>query len=337
MTNAIPFPGPALRSDADGTLVQRFDRELAIESRMLGKRYRRAWALSDVALQVPTGAVSLFVGPNGAGKSTTIRILLDLTRATTGEAMVLGHSASAESTWVRRHVGYVPEQLDWGYGWLTVAQLLTYHSRYYPTWDDAYAQRLSKAFNLQLGQTMRTLSKGQGRRVHLLMALAHRPPVLILDEPTDGLDPLMREGVLETLVEHIAESPTTLLISTHHAYEFEALADHVSVIRHGTLQAQLPMETLRERLRRYQARIPAQWEAPTAVMKALLRRKSAPGEIEYTLWGDETELTAVLEQSGATLWNVSRLNLSDAMIALLDPDDGKQSLRSAQEDSRGIS
>ncbi len=116
---------------------------------------------------------------------------------------------------------------------MTCRGLLKHVAAYYPTWDHPYADRLSLAFGLRLDRNVATLSKGESRRLQLVLALAHRPPVLLLDEPTDGLDPVVRSRTLSLLAEHLADTPTTILISTHHIHELESLADHVGVCGTG--------------------------------------------------------------------------------------------------------
>jgi ABC-2 type transport system ATP-binding protein len=295
--------------------------DLAIATRELSKQYKSVAALSRLALQVPDGAVYLLVGPNGAGKSTTIKILLDLVAPTSGSAQVMGLDPQRHAAQVRANVGYVPEQLDWGYAWMRTGRLLEHHARYFPSWDAPYAQELFKAFDLRLEQKLGTLSKGQGRRVHLAMALAHRPPLLILDEPTDGLDPVMRDETIGVLIEHISATPTTMLLCTHHVSEFEQFADHIGVLKNGELRAQLPLLTLQRGLRRYRADIPPVWNGANLFGATAIRKATAPREIDWTVWGDESEIAAQLTQSGAVVRDAVPLNLNDATLALLSTRD----------------
>src|SRR5690606_1766153 len=144
-----------------------------------------------------------------------------------------------------------PEARAIPYTWLRVRDLLAHHARYYPTWDAAYAAHLCAAMELRLDAKFGSLSKGEARRVELTMALAHRPRLLLLDEPTDGLDPVIRATVLSLLAEHMTESETSMLITTHLVYEMERFADHVGVIRAGRLVAQLDRIAMQTRLRRY--------------------------------------------------------------------------------------
>jgi ABC-2 type transport system ATP-binding protein len=291
--------------------------EFAINTARLTKRYGDTYALRELDLQVPAGSVYLLVGPNGAGKSTTIKILMDLLQATSGIATVFHLETQARSATVRANIGYVPERLDWGYGWMRVGRLLEHHASYYPHWDSEYAPRLVREFDVRLDQRMSTLSKGQGRRVHLLMALAHRPPLLILDEPTDGLDPVMRDDTIRVLVEHLSDTPTTVFLSTHHVSEVEALADHVGVLSTGELRAQLPLATLLQGMRRYRAEIPPGWDALATLGTDVLRRATTRTEIDCTIWGNESDVVNRLARTGAVVRSANALSLDEATLALL--------------------
>jgi ABC-2 type transport system ATP-binding protein len=293
--------------------------DFAVGTRELSKWYGKVTALRDVSLQVPTGAVFLLVGPNGAGKSTTIKILLDLLRPTSGSVQVLGLDPSRDPALVRANVGYVPEQLDWGYGWMRVGRLLEHHAAYFPSWDREYAKHLSRVFDLRTDQRVKALSKGQGRRVHLALALAHRPPLLVLDEPTDGLDPVMRDDTLGVLIEHLAETPTTVLLCTHHVSEFEHIADHMGVLRNSELCAQMPLHELKRHLLRYRAEVPSGWRSGDMFGAAALRRTTSENQVDFTVWGDEADVSHRLAASGAFLRDTSALSLHDATLALLNP------------------
>ena len=297
------------------------DGDLAVDTRGLTKRFGDQVALNDVTLQVPVGAVYLLVGPNGAGKSTTLKILLDLVRADQGVADVFGLNTRERAPQVRANVGYVPERPDWGYGWMRVGRLLEHHALYHPSWDTTYAAKLAQKFELRMDRKMGVLSKGQARRVHLTMALAHRPPLLLLDEPTDGLDPLMRDETLGVLADHLAESQTTVVLSTHHVEEVERLADHIGVLRSGELRAQMSREDLDAGLRRYRVEVPEGWAGVPSLNGTALRRVTAPREVQWTVWGSEPEIVQKLSSAGGTVREVAPVSLLDATLALLNPND----------------
>ena len=297
------------------------DGDLAVSTSGLTKRFGDQVALNDVSLQVPMGAVYLLVGPNGAGKSTTLKILLDLFRADKGTADVMGLDCRNRAPEVRANVGYVPERPDWGYGWMKVGRLLAHHAVYFPSWDASYASSLAQKFELRLDRKLGVLSKGQARRVHLTMALAHRPPVLLLDEPTDGLDPLMRDETLGVLADHLAETETTVVLSTHHVEEVERLADHIGVLRNGELRAQMSRADLDAGLRRYRVEVPEGWAGVSSLDGTVLRRVAAPREVQWTVWGQEKDVARELTSAGGTVREVVPLSLLDATLALLNPND----------------
>lgn len=297
------------------------DGPFAVATQALSKRFGRDTALNGVDLQVPEGAVYVLVGPNGAGKTTTLRTLLDLVRADSGVAEVFGMNPRANGPAIRAQVGYVPERHDWGYGWMRVGRLLEHHATYFPTWDREYADQLARAFDLRLDRKFGKLSKGQARRVQLAMALAHRPRLLILDEPTDGLDPVMRDETLGLLVEHISETPTTVLISTHLVHEVDRLADHLGVMRDGKLTAQLRRDELHRMLRRYRADVPDGFSEVPGLNGTVVRRSGIGREIQWSVWGEEAEVTRHLANAGATVRDAAPLTLEDAAIALLSRKD----------------
>jgi ABC-2 type transport system ATP-binding protein len=288
-----------------------------VTTRELTKRYGKETALRGLELQVPEGSVYVLVGPNGAGKSTTFKSLLDLVRPDAGSVSVFGLDPRVRGPEVRAQIGYVPERQDAGYAWMRVGRLLEHHRTFYPSWDAEYARHLVEIFDLRLDRRFGTLSKGQCRRVQLTLALAHRPHLLLLDEPTDGLDPVMLDETLGYLVEHLAETRTTALISTHRVHEVDRLADHVGVIRDGSLVVQVDRATLHRRLRRYRAAVPESWDGAAAVEQAVIRRQGFGREILWTIWGDEPEIIATLTVAGAHIHDVMPVTLEEAAVAFL--------------------
>ena len=283
----------------------------------LVKRYGRQAALNGIDLLVPDGAVYVLVGPNGAGKSTLLRILMHLTRPDAGDVRVLGLDALRMGPEVRSLIGYVPETHDLGTPWLTVGRLLEHHAAFRPTWEHAYAERLAKALEIRPDARCGTLSKGERRRVQLALALAHRPPVLLLDEPGDGLDHIARDRVLSLITEHLADTPTTMLISTHRVYEFESLVDHVGVLANGALRQQATRQYMQRMLRRYHADVPDGWTPPSDLGATVLRRAALGRQIDWTVWGEEARVADRLSSSGAVVRDISSLSLDDAAVALL--------------------
>lgn len=289
--------------------------ELAVATHGLSIRYRKEIALAGVDLRVPEGSVYVLIGENGAGKSTTMKVLLNLVRPEAGRAEVFGLDTAEQGPQVRAQIGYVPDAQPQDYPWMTSARLIRHVATHYPSWDRAYADHLTNMFNLRLDRKVGTLSKGEGRRLQLLLALAHRPPLLLLDEPTDGLDPLVRNRTLAQLAEHLADTPTTVVIATHHISEIESLADHIGVLRGGRLVAQMSRDELRRTVRRYRVESPDGWQMPAELRSVSGRRGGR--EAQWTLIGEEQELTARLAAAGATVREVTPMSLEEAALAFL--------------------
>ena len=287
----------------------------AVVTHGLSKRYRDQAALDAIDLRVPDGAVYVLVGANGAGKSTALKVLMNLVPADAGTAEIFGLNTVLRGAEARAQVGYVPERHDHGYRWMTCGRLLQHAAAYYPSWDRAYADHLSAAFSVRLSQAVGTLSKGEGRRLQLVLALAHRPPLLLLDEPTDGLDPVARQRTLSLLAEHLADTPTTVLMSTHQLHEVESLADHIGVLREGRLVTQISRDELRRTVRRYRVEIPEQWEAPPE-----MPRHSGGREAQWTFVGDERDVIARLTRAGVRVRDVTAMSLEHAALAFLTED-----------------
>ena len=207
-TAAQPTPAaPAARGEA-----------LAIEVRKAYKAFGHARVLEGVDLRVPTGTTYAFLGRNGQGKTTTIRMLMGLLHADTGVLSVLGKDPRQGGLEIRREVGYLAEdQQMWG--WMRVREILGFVAPFYATWNWDYARALLEKFALPGEAKIRHLSKGQNVRLGLLLALAHRPRLVILDDPALGLDPIMRKEFLRDVVEHLQGQGVTVFFSSHLLYE----------------------------------------------------------------------------------------------------------------------
>jgi len=290
---------------------------LAVETRSLVKRFGPKTALAGVNMTVPEGSVYVLVGRNGVGKTTTINVLLDLIVPDSGSASVMGLDTRAEGQRARAQVGYVPERHDVGYGWMRVGALIHYHAAYYSAWNAAYANELLQLFDVRPEDRFGKLSKGQQRRVQLLLALAHCPPVLVMDEPTDGLDPVMRDQVLSALAGHLARFPTTILVSTHQVHEAERLGDHLGVMHDGQIDGQFSREMLRRHLQEYHMGVPDGWSGAPEMSEVVIRRNGSGREVAWMIWGDEAEVAGRLQRTGATIRQVEPVTLEDAALALL--------------------
>ncbi len=206
-----------------------------IETEGLTKYYGRSRGIIDVTLQVEQGEIFGFLGPNGAGKTTTIRLLLDLIRPTRGHARVLGLDPQRDGVEVRRRVGYLPGELAL-YPDLTGQQVLEYAAHLRHGVPQKEIARLADRLEADLRRPIRTLSHGNRQKIGIIMALMHRPELLILDEPTTGLDPLMQQALYE-LLEEVRRDGRTVFFSSHILPEVERLCDRVGILREGRLVA----------------------------------------------------------------------------------------------------
>jgi ABC-2 type transport system ATP-binding protein len=295
----------------------------AVTTHGLSMRYGKQTALDAVDFRVPDGAVYALIGANGAGKSTAMKVLLNLERPHAGRAEVFGLDTASHGPEVRAQVGYIPEAHEQPYSWLTCGQLMRHVAMHYPAWDHAYATRLTEVFGIGPDRKTRTLSKGEARRLQFVLALAHRPPLLLLDEPTDGLDPVMRNRTLAELAGHLADTPTTVIIATHHVQEVESLADHVGVLSAGRLVAQMSRDELRRTVRRYRVEVPEGWQAPPELRTSSLRRSAGGREVQWSLIGEEHDIAARLTAAGASVRDVTPLALEEAALAFISEEAGR--------------
>jgi ABC-2 type transport system ATP-binding protein len=229
--------------------------ESVINLSELTRRFGTTTALDSVSLSLPRGAVYGLVGANGAGKTTLIKHILGLLRAERGSVRVFGLDPVANPVAVLSRIGYLSEENDLP-GWMRVDELIRYSRAFYPGWDDAYAEELRQAFALDTATKISTLSKGQKARAGLLVALAHRPELLVLDEPSSGLDPIVRRDILGAVIRTIADEGRTVLFSSHLLQEVEQVADHVTMIHKGTVALSAPLEAIRDS-HRVDGRVPS--------------------------------------------------------------------------------
>jgi ABC-2 type transport system ATP-binding protein len=199
-------------------------------------------------MQIPEKSVFALIGPNGAGKTTTIKLLMNLLRPTHGDARVLGCDTRALGPRELRRIGYVSENQRLP-SWMTPAQLLDYCRPFYPTWDDRLARALQGSLGLTAGAPIGTLSRGTRMKAALLVSLAYRPELIVLDEPFTGLDPLVRDELLRALLGASADRPATVLVSSHDIDEVERLADWIGFIDRGRLVFAEPTASLLSRFR----------------------------------------------------------------------------------------
>ena len=222
--------------------------DAVIRTEKLTKRYKKMTAVSEVSLEVPPGKIFALMGRNGAGKSSLIRMLLGLTPITAGGATVLGLDSARQHVAIRARVGYVPEAHHM-YRWMRIADVARFTASFYPTWNEKSCADLIRKFDLDPSKRIKELSRGMVAKVALTLALAHEPRLLVLDEPTDGLDAVVRKEFLESIVSVAADEGRTVLISSHLLQDIERVADRVALMEESRIGLIEDTDTLKARFR----------------------------------------------------------------------------------------
>jgi len=288
-------------------------RESIISVSELTRRFGATTALDAVSLSLPRGAVYGLVGANGAGKTTLIRHILGLLRAQGGSVRVFGLDPVADPVGVLSRIGYLSEENDLP-GWMRVDELVRYSRAFYPAWDDAYADELRQAFALDPAARIQSLSRGQKARAGLLVALAHRPELLLLDEPSSGLDPVVRRDILEAIIRTIAHEGRTVLFSSHLLEEVERVADHVTMVSHGRIALSAPLDAIKESHRHVTVRL-AQARPELPSVAGVLRWDGGGEQWTAVCRGDPGELQAVVAGWGARIVASRVASLEEIFVA----------------------
>jgi ABC-2 type transport system ATP-binding protein len=279
-------------------------------------RYGRTRVLEDVSLSVARGSVFALLGRNGAGKSSLVRCILGQQRTAAGEARLFGKPAWGSRTEAMARVGVVPEEPDAPPG-MSASQLAAMCRRFYPRWDDAsFAGRLERN-GVPRDRAFGKLSKGQKGAVMLALALAHGPELLVLDDPTLGLDAVARKELFDELIGELAERGTTVFVTSHDLEGIERLADRVAILKDRRLLLDEPLEDLKGRFRRIRLMGPAasgvDW-GPFETLAATAREWGA--EALVTNFSDEA-LAAFQARVGAADLEVASLSLEEIFVALV--------------------
>jgi len=277
----------------------------------------KSFELRDLSLRVPTGSIYGFLGPNGSGKTTTIRMFMGMMKPDRGEISVLGRAVPKELPRILARVGFVPERPH-VYPALSVAEAIRYHSSFYPLWDQSWADELVTRLGLDPARKIARLSKGETGKLLLLLALAQRPDLLVLDEPTDGLDPVVRRDVLTAVLDYVSETSATVFISSHLVHELERICDWVGVLDHGQLVAELPMQSFKNGIKRI--RVADAPDVPGDTPFVILGRSQGDAFTSVETWtvrGWQDPMRQYFEGVGATLRDVIDLDLEEGFVELL--------------------
>jgi ABC-2 type transport system ATP-binding protein len=291
--------------------------ENVIEVAGLTRRFGPKVALDDVRLTIPRGTVFGLVGVNGAGKTTLIKHILGLLRATSGSVRVFGSDPVSDPVGVLIRVGYLSEEPELP-GWMRVGELFRYTRSFYPNWDPAFAEDLRRSFALDVGAKVKHLSKGQRARVGLVLALAHRPELLMLDEPSSGLDPIVRRDILGAIIRTVAEEGRTVLFSSHLLHEVERVADRVALIDHGRVVFSGALDRIKDAHHRLTLRFPEPRPKPPA-MAGALTWEARGSEWIAMCTGPIEELRAAATACGAEVVAQRVPSLDEIFVARVGP------------------
>jgi ABC-2 type transport system ATP-binding protein len=290
--------------------------QFAIETQNLTKIYsRHKEAVKDVSLEVPQGSVYVFLGRNGAGKTTTIRMLLGLLQKSSGKIQVLGLDPGKDPVSIKKRVGYVAENQKM-YDWMTIGEIMNFAQFFYQTWDEKLADRLLNQFELSKKMKLKNLSRGMYGKVALLLALSHQPELLILDDPTSGLDSVVRREFLQGVIEVIYQQARTVFFSTHIVTEAERIADWVGILEDGKLLLSKPLEELKSSVKRI--RLIFEGKVPEDISLAGLVKKEVTGhEVLLTVKNYNPEMAQSVAEFKAKTTEVLRLSLEEIFVSLV--------------------
>ncbi len=291
--------------------------EAVLKTNGLSRQFGKQWAVRDVNLEIPKGAVFGLLGPNGAGKSTTINMLMGLLPPTQGDINILGMNPSKQGESIRQRVGYVPEIYGF-YDWMTIENLIGLVAVYHKTWNWKLCESLRSDFKLDQTQKVGELSKGMRAKLALLLALAFEPEILILDEPTSGLDPAARRTFIETILANYQESGKTILVSSHLLNEFSGLLDHVAFLREGKLELVTRLDDLHQRMKRarliFKESIPPFLKARD-VLKVRMNGREAV--VTCANFDPATTPDELIQSTGAEKVLVEEMSLEDIFVDLV--------------------
>ncbi len=291
----------------------------ALELSDVHKKYGQLVAINGLNMVVEEGQVYGFLGRNGAGKSTALRIIMGITHANSGKVSILGNTVGRNDFKPRASIGYVAQEHHF-YEWMTAGELGRFVSSFYPGWDDGEYQRILRIFEVPTDRKIQAFSSGMRAKLALSLALAHHPKLLLLDEPTTGMDPVARREFIDIVRDHTVRAHRTTLFSTHLIDEIERAADTVGIINRGTMLYEGSLENLRASIRRYMLSagegIDLDMDLPDELLacstSVLQDRRNDAGRA-VTLRFHEQDIPATVSAP----WTVEQLSLEDIFVDMV--------------------
>ncbi len=306
------FTQTAEQSSSSATVLVEENPSVVVQVENVSKSFGTVQALSQVSLTVKRGQVFGLVGENGAGKTTLIQHLLGAYRPEEGTVRVFGLDPVLYPKEVLERIGYLSETRDLP-RWMRIDQLVRYMAAFYSKMDMEYVAQLMKQFNLNPRQRIRSLSRGELARVGLLVALAHRPELLLLDEPSSGLDPVARIDILSAVVRSVAEEGRTVFFSSHLLDEVERVADHICMIHHGQVVLNDSLEQIQSRFHIYEVRA-AGSDLKLEDIPGVVRVLKLGHGYQVLYEGSETEGKEQIQKQGGEITKIATPSLEDIFV-----------------------
>jgi ABC-2 type transport system ATP-binding protein len=282
----------------------------------LGKSFGPKEVLRGIDLEMPSGGVLGLLGANGSGKTTLIKCALGLLRPTSGRAMIFGESAWDLSADAKARLGYVAQEVT-SYPWMRVRQVIAYTAAFYPNWDQSFVDELCRRWHVPLEDRIGSLSTGQLQTVGIVLALGHRPELLILDEPVASLDPSARRQFLRTILELLEDEQHTILFSTHITSDLERVAQRVAIMDEGRLRFMGELDELKERVKRL--RITSRHDLPASfAVPGALRSEVTGATATVSVFNFDERLVAEMRTTWDAEVAVHDLNLEEIFVEMHD-------------------
>jgi len=290
--------------------------ESVVDIKGVSRSFGKKVALDEVDLSVPKGSVVGLVGENGAGKTTLLKHVLGLFKARTGTVRVFGKDPVKDPESVLSEIGYLSEVRDLP-DWMKIGELMSYTKAFFPSWDDAFAEELRQMFELSLDQKVKTLSRGQRARAGLIAAIAHRPQLLVLDEPSSGLDPVVRRDILSAIIRTVADEGRTVLFSSHLLDEVQRVSDHVAMLHLGKMLLTSPMDDVLTSHHRLTVRFEQPLDSPLK-LDAALRCEGEGREWTVLCNGERASVEAQLTQLDGEIVDRAAPTLDEIFVARMN-------------------
>jgi ABC-2 type transport system ATP-binding protein len=279
--------------------------------------------LKGVDLEVPKGSIFGFLGRNGSGKTTTIKTMLGLQKPRAGRCMIGGLDSFTQTLDVRKRIGFMAEDQQM-YGWMKVGRIIKWVAGFYPNWDYQFTDELTGILGLSKTVKVKSLSKGQNSSLALLLALGHRPDIVILDDPTLGLDPIARKDFLRHVIELLQSNGVTVFFSSHLLYEIEPVADHIAILDDGVIIKASETEKLRESIRKFI--LTPKPEADFHELSGILDVLNIGDNVSITIEDCDNEKRNKLDNMSANGMTEVALNLDEIFEAYVIGNRGRELL-----------